>query len=103
MALARAEGLSAAGPPWHRAGQRPAKRRSVGQHTHQRFYSFSAQIQRERKDYYDQLERAQKGLAGRDPWLRWFLDCLLARRAGADTPLWRAEQSPVLATLAARP
>ncbi len=27
----------------------------------QRFYSLSAQIQREHKDYYDQLEAAQKG------------------------------------------
>ncbi len=64
----------------------------------QRFYSLSAQIQRERKAYYDILERTQKNLPGanfRDSpagvrhrdvpdnrsmdvteWLMWFLDTL---------------------------
>ena len=64
----------------------------------QRFYSLSAQIQRERKAYYDILERTQKNLPGanfrarpdgvrhRDvpdnrsmdvtEWLAWFLDTL---------------------------
>lgn len=64
----------------------------------QRFYSLSAQIQRERKAYYDILERTQKNLPGanfRDSpagfrhrdvpdnrsidvteWLAWFLDTL---------------------------
>lgn len=45
----------------------------------QRFYSLSAQIQRERKDYYDILERAQKQSLDVAEWLRWFLQTL--RRA----------------------
>ncbi len=52
--------------------------------TQQRFYSFSAQIQRERKDYYDQLEASQKGPLDVTPWLRWFLGCLLRAVQGAD-------------------
>ncbi len=43
----------------------------------QRFYSLSAQIQRERKDYYDILERTQKGSLDVTAWLAWFLGALL--------------------------
>ncbi len=42
----------------------------------QRFYSLSAQIQRERKAYYDILERTQKGSLDVTEWLTWFLDTL---------------------------
>jgi Fic family protein len=42
----------------------------------QRFYSLSAQIQRERKDYYDILERTQKGMLDVTEWLSWFLGTL---------------------------
>jgi Fic family protein len=42
----------------------------------QRFYSLSAQIQRERKDYYDILERTQKGTMDVTQWLAWFLGTL---------------------------
>lgn len=42
----------------------------------QRFYSLSAQIQRERRDYYDVLERTQKGTLDVTGWLLWFLDTL---------------------------
>ena len=42
----------------------------------QRFYSLSAQIQRERKVYYDILERTQKGTLDVTEWLAWFLDTL---------------------------
>lgn len=42
----------------------------------QRFYSLSAQIQRERKAYYDVLERTQKGTLDVTGWLAWFLDSL---------------------------
>jgi len=38
----------------------------------QRSYSLSAQIQRERRDYYDILERTQKGSLDVTDWLRWF-------------------------------
>lgn len=43
----------------------------------QRFYSLSAQIQRERKAYYDILERTQKGNMDVTAWLEWFLTTLL--------------------------
>ena len=43
----------------------------------QRFYSMSAQIQAERKQYYDMLESTQKGDQDITPWLEWFLNCLL--------------------------
>jgi len=42
----------------------------------QRFYSLSAQIQRERKAYYDILERTQKGAMDVTAWLLWFFDSL---------------------------
>ncbi len=42
----------------------------------QRFYSLSAQIQRERKAYYDILERTQKGTLDVTEWLHWFLTTL---------------------------
>lgn len=41
-----------------------------------RFYSLSAQIQRERKAYYGILERTQKGTMDVTEWLAWFLDSL---------------------------
>ena len=42
----------------------------------QRFYSLSAQIQREREAYYDVLERAQKESPDVTDWLAWFLATL---------------------------
>lgn len=42
----------------------------------QRFYSLSAQIQRERKAYYEMLERTQKGTLEVTEWLAWFLATL---------------------------
>src|SRR5262249_60593557 len=42
----------------------------------QRFYSMSAQIRAERRDYYDILERTQKGTLDVTAWLEWFLGCL---------------------------
>lgn len=42
----------------------------------QRFYSMSAQVRQERKDYYDILERTQKGPMDVTPWMEWFLGCL---------------------------
>ncbi|MEO8021347.1 Fic family protein [Polaromonas sp.] len=55
--------------------------------TGRRFYSFSAQIQRERKNYYNQLEATQKGPLDVTPWLSWFLGCLLRAVQGADITL----------------
>jgi len=42
----------------------------------QRFYSLSAQIQREREAYYDILERTQQGAMDVTEWLAWFLGTL---------------------------
>jgi Fic family protein len=42
----------------------------------QRFYSMSAQIHEQRKDYYSILEATQKGGLDITGWLRWFLACL---------------------------
>ncbi len=41
-----------------------------------RFYSMSAQIQKEKKTYYAALEKAQKGTLDITSWLEWFLSCL---------------------------
>jgi Fic family protein len=42
----------------------------------QRFYSLSAQLQRERRAYYEILERSQKGTLDVTEWLAWFLASL---------------------------
>jgi len=42
----------------------------------QRFFSMSAQIEQERKEYYANLETCQKGNLDITPWLNWFLSCL---------------------------
>ncbi|KNE26515.1 Fic family protein [Achromobacter spanius] len=42
----------------------------------QRFYSLSAQIQRQRNAYYDILERTQKGTLDVTAWLLWFVQML---------------------------
>jgi Fic family protein len=44
--------------------------------TAQRFYSMSAQIQQERKAYYDVLEKSQKGTLDITRWIEWYLACL---------------------------
>lgn len=41
-----------------------------------RFYSMSTQIRKERKSYYQILERTQKGCLDISEWLLWFLKCL---------------------------
>lgn len=52
MALARADGIS------------------------DRFYSLSTQIESERKDYYNHLEKQQRSKPDITEWLEWFLGCL---------------------------
>jgi len=41
-----------------------------------RFYSMSAQIRAERKQYYEVLEKTQKGTSDITEWILWFLECL---------------------------
>jgi len=42
----------------------------------QRFYSMSAQIRKQRKGYYDVLEKTQKETLDITLWLLWFIECL---------------------------
>ena len=44
----------------------------------QRFYSMSAQIRTERRQYYEVLQRTQGGTLDITPWLLWFFGCLKA-------------------------
>ena len=53
----------------------------------QRFYSLSAQIQQDRKDYYEILEWTQKGTLDVTGWLTWFLTTLGQAIASAQTTL----------------
>lgn len=53
----------------------------------QRFYSMSAEIQAERKAYYDVLEASQKGSLDITAWLVWFLNCLGRAMGGAQAAL----------------
>lgn len=55
--------------------------------TGQRFYSMSAQIRRERNDYYGTLEWMQKGTPDVTRWQDWFLSCLLRAIEGAQETL----------------
>lgn len=81
MALARAEGTS------------------------ERFYSMSAQIEAERKQYYLSLERSQRGGIDITAWLEWFFGCLGRAVDGAEgglagilrkAKIWeRINQAPV--------
>src|SRR5215467_1295555 len=53
----------------------------------QRFYSMSAQIRRERDDYYNILEHTQKGSLDITDWLQWFIGCLGRALDGTETTL----------------
>lgn len=55
--------------------------------TKDRFYSMSAQIEAERKEYYQSLERAQRGELNVTGWLEWFLKCLDRAIDGAEVGL----------------
>lgn len=55
--------------------------------TPERFYSMSSQIEEERKNYYDQLEKQQRSTPDITSWLSWFLDCLGRAIANAKATL----------------
>ena len=55
--------------------------------TPERFYSLSTQIESERKDYYDQLEKQQRSTPEITGWLEWFLDCSGRAISSAETAL----------------
>ena len=54
-----------------------------------RFYSMSSQIRNERKQYYELLEKTQKGNLDITDWLEWFLNCLLHALKSSETILER--------------
>ncbi|WP_433490681.1 Fic family protein [Nocardia grenadensis] len=71
-------------------------------HSSRRFYSLSAQIQRDRAAYYRILERTQKGSLDVTEWLIWFLEALRRAIAHSDETVdkvllksrfWRHQQS----------
>jgi Fic family protein len=49
---------------------------ALAEGTPKRFYSMSSQIEKDKKAYYDILERTQKGEMDVTWWLEWFLTCL---------------------------
>jgi Fic family protein len=53
----------------------------------ERFYSMSAQIQRERQAYYAVLESSQKGSLEITSWIEWFLNCLSRALAASEKML----------------
>ena len=73
--------------------------------TQERFYSMSSGIEAERREYYIQLESAQRGTLDITEWIAWFLSCLDRTIDGANETLtsvlrkarvWeRINQSPV--------
>ncbi len=52
-----------------------------------RFYSMSSQIDAERKEYYLQLERSQRGTLDITSWLEWFISCMLHALTGTEQKL----------------
>lgn len=54
-----------------------------------RFYSMSNQILKERADYYEVLEKSQKGSLDITLWMEWFLKCLKRAIESSDSLLER--------------
>jgi Fic family protein len=52
-----------------------------------RFYSMSARIREEHKQYYEILESTQKGTTDITDWLHWFLSCLGRAIDGAQSTI----------------
>jgi Fic family protein len=55
--------------------------------SNQRFYSMSAQIRIERKEYYEILEKTQKENLDITEWIQWFLNCLINALKSTDSVL----------------
>jgi Fic family protein len=54
------------------------------ENTSLRFYSMSAQIQKDKKNYYKTLEHTTKGGMDITEWLKWFLECLERAISGSE-------------------
>lgn len=57
------------------------------EYSDKRFYSMSAQIRLERKEYYDILESTQKATLDVTPWMEWFMACLIHAIEGSHETL----------------
>jgi len=55
--------------------------------SNQRFYSMSAQIRKDRKGYYEMLEKTQKGNLDITEWIQWFMQCLINALKSTDSIL----------------
>jgi Fic family protein len=55
--------------------------------SNQRFYSLSAQIRKERKGYYNILEKTQNGNLDITEWIKWFLQSLINALKSTDSIL----------------
>ncbi len=53
----------------------------------ERFYSMSAQIEKERKHHYNILEQTQKGGLDVSEWMFWYMNCLERAIKGSDLML----------------
>ena len=52
-----------------------------------RYFSISPQINKEKRQYNDTLERCQKGSCDITVWIEWYLDCMLRSIEGAEEML----------------
>ena len=60
---------------------------SQAENSSMRFFSISHQINKDKKQYYDILEKTQKGDCEITEWINWYLDCLLRSVEQADETL----------------
>lgn len=58
-----------------------------GERSGMRFYSMSARIQKEKEDYYRELETAQRGTMDATRWVLWFMGCHTRAVADAEERL----------------
>lgn len=58
-----------------------------------RFYSFSAQILRERAEYYRELESAQHGTLDVTRWAGWFVGCFMRAIEASENVIERARRA----------
>ena len=60
---------------------------SQAENSKMRFFSISYQINKDKKQYYDILEKTQKGNCEITEWIIWYLDCLLRSVEQSDETL----------------
>lgn len=62
---------------------------SQAEDSNMRFFSISHQISKDKKQYYDILEKIQKGNCNVTEWILWYLDCLVRSVEQSDELLSR--------------